>query len=60
MTLGLIGADGKSLQLPAVADAARGAGEDSHAAWWAGQGAPMSRAMGAAELTRSIAAEMRG
>ena len=44
----------------ALADAARGAGEDSHAAWWAGQGAPMSRAMGAAELTRSIAAEMRG
>lgn len=43
----------------ALASAARAAGDEEYGAWWAGQGAPMSRAMGAAELTRTIAAEMR-
>lgn len=42
----------------ALAMAARAAGDEGYGAWWAGQGAPLARAMGAADLTRTIAAEI--
>ncbi len=43
----------------ALATAARAAGNEEYGAWWAGQGAPLARTMAAAELTRTIAAEMK-
>ena len=43
----------------ALAAAAKAAGETGFGAQWAGQGAPLARAMPAAELTRTLAGEMR-
>lgn len=43
----------------ALAAAARAAGEGGYGAQWAGQGAPMARAMPAAELIALLAAELR-
>ena len=40
--------------------AAKAQGEDGYGAQWAGQGAPLARALPAADLVRAIAAEMRG
>jgi len=43
----------------ALAAAAKAGGETGFGAQWAGQGAPLARAMPAAELTRTLASEMR-
>jgi nitronate monooxygenase len=43
----------------ALAMAARAAGEPGHAAQWAGQGAPLARALPAAELVAQLEAERR-
>lgn len=43
----------------ALAAAAKSGGETGFGAQWAGQGAPLARAMPAAELTRTLAYEMR-
>jgi nitronate monooxygenase len=43
----------------ALIGAAKAAGDTSYGAQWAGQGAPLARAMGAAELVRVLAEEMR-
>jgi nitronate monooxygenase len=43
----------------ALAAAARGAGHGGFGAQWAGQGAPLARAMPAGELVRTLAAELR-
>lgn len=40
--------------------AAKAQGEGGYGAQWAGQGAPLARALPAADLVRAIAAEMRG
>jgi nitronate monooxygenase len=40
--------------------AAKAAGEPGYGAQWAGQGAPLARALPAAELVRLLAAELRG
>lgn len=39
--------------------AAKAAGEAGYGAQWAGQGAPLARALPAAELVRVLAAELR-
>jgi len=46
---------GKALNI-----AAKAAGEPGYGAQWAGQGAPLSRSMPAAELVRVLAEELRG
>jgi nitronate monooxygenase len=43
----------------ALAAAARSAGDGGFGAQWAGQGAPLARAMPAADLVRTLAAELR-
>jgi nitronate monooxygenase len=43
----------------ALAAAARAAGDGGYGAQWAGQGAPLARAMPAAELVRMLAEELR-
>ena len=44
----------------ALIAAAKGAGETGYAAQWAGQGAPLARAMPAADLIATLVAEMDG
>ena len=42
----------------ALAAAGKSAGDPGYGAHWAGQGAPLARALPAAELVRALAAEM--